>query len=436
MGMAASQARLLQLTSRKNDIGRELQHLSNDKTDLTREMQAISREYQSALSSKVLKWSNNSGITVTDLNYATLMYPGTANGNKPVLISDSAGRIVLNDKYAEYAALISESGAPGGDYEGHRTEILASLAGISSNQISTSASTSADVEEKRKAMEEARDNRDKYQPTTYTQEKFISKFLSSSALGIDSEVTKSNASSNASKIKSALSGKNFFQSDKFQEISSKIDTLVSVFKDDTKYTADEFVQYCAPAISEALGGYLVYEDRNGNGTRSDFEAADQVYQDALKAYQAAAGVDNEVFTGTQEKEMAFYDRLFTAIAEQGWVNDSGIEDSDYMSQMLQNNSYYIITMEENTSDNATSEYLYDMDIASNFSNIFVVNDSDARDEALVEYEYKKSLINEKETRIDTRMKNLETEQSAIVKMIESIDKVKNDNIENTFSIFT
>ena len=34
-----------------------------------------------------------------------------------------------------------------------------------------------------------------------------------------------------------------------------------------------------------------------------------------------------------------------------------------------------------------------------------------------------------------RMKNLETEQSSINKMLESIDKVKNENIENTFGIW-
>ena len=82
------------------------------------------------------------------------------------------------------------------------------------------------------------------------------------------------------------------------------------------------------------------------------------------------------------------------------------------------------------------KYYYDTELAENDPNIFKVNDSSIQEEALVKYEYEKGLINEKETRIDKRMKNLETEQSAITKMLESIDKVKNDNIERTFKLWT
>ena len=66
---------------------------------------------------------------------------------------------------------------------------------------------------------------------------------------------------------------------------------------------------------------------------------------------------------------------------------------------------------------------------------FMVNDTDAASKALAEYESDKSKINLKEARIDQRMKNLETEQGAIKNMIESIKKIKNDNIDRTFKIF-
>ena len=436
MGMAASQINFLRLTSRKHDIGRRLQHLSLEKMSLTRDMQALTREYQQSLSSKTLKWSNNSGVTYTDLSYNTLMSPNLLNSNKPVLISDASGRIVLNDKYAEYAKLISEGGAPGGDYASHRAEILSGLAGVTTDQISASSATSAEAAAKKKEMEEALQARNEVPTKTYTSEKFISTFLNASTLGIDKEITSANAASNAAKIKNAFSGKNYFAADKFQDICKNIDDMASTIKDDPATTADEFVEFIASAFSEALGDFFLYEDRNGNGTRSDYEAADAKYQAALAAYQEAAGINNQVYTGAEDKQVTFYDRLFTAVAEQGWVNDSGVDDNDYINQMLQNNSYYITTMEEDTSDNSTGGFIYDMDTASNYNNIFVVNDTDARDEALVDYEYKKSLINAKESKIDTMMTNLETEQSAIVKMMESVNQVKGDNIERTFNIFT
>ena len=98
MGMAASQARLLQLTSRKNDIGYELTRLSNDKVSLSREMQKVSRKYQDSLNQKVLKWSNNNGVSYIDLSYNNLMKPSTMNQNKPYLLTDQNDKIVIYAK--------------------------------------------------------------------------------------------------------------------------------------------------------------------------------------------------------------------------------------------------------------------------------------------------------------------------------------------------
>ena len=94
MGMAASQVRLLQLTSRKNTIGRTLEDLSLQKTSLSRDMKRVSKNYQDALSTKTLKWSNNSGVTYVDLSYGNLMRPNTYNNNTPYLLTNANGNIV------------------------------------------------------------------------------------------------------------------------------------------------------------------------------------------------------------------------------------------------------------------------------------------------------------------------------------------------------
>ena len=93
-------------------------------------------------------------------------------------------------------------------------------------------------------------------------------------------------------------------------------------------------------------------------------------------------------------------------------------------------------MEAVTDSEGNESYEYSESIASNFDNIYTVNDTDAQNEAQVEYEYEKSIINEKETRIDTRMQDLETEQSAINEMIKGIESVRDDNTDRTFSIFS
>mgnify|MGYP000272006863 FL=1 len=155
----------------------------------------------------------------------------------------------------------------------------------------------------------------------------------------------------------------------------------------------------------------------------------------VEEYNAAVDSDNQALTSEEESNINFYEKLFTAIAEKGWVANSQIEDNDYLNNMLQNNQYYITTMEEQTDSDGKSYFEYSQDIASNFENVFSVNDTDAQNEALINYEYEKSVINEKETRIDTRMQNLETEQSAINEMIKGIETVRNDNTERTFGIF-
>ena len=140
MGIAASQGLLLQLTARNHSIGFELQDLSNQKVRLSSEMQKISRNYQDSLNRKVLKWSNNSGVSYMDLSYANLMKPSAMNKNKAYLLTDPEGRVVVDNQYKKYAEMISPNGAPGGDWEGNRTAILAEITGIDASKIDSANS--------------------------------------------------------------------------------------------------------------------------------------------------------------------------------------------------------------------------------------------------------------------------------------------------------
>ena len=97
MGMAASQVRFLSLQNRKNTIGLNLMTLSNRKTALSRDMSRVANEYNNAMNQKVLKWSNDSGVTYSDLTYDKLMKPNETNTTKPYIITDAQGRVVLDD---------------------------------------------------------------------------------------------------------------------------------------------------------------------------------------------------------------------------------------------------------------------------------------------------------------------------------------------------
>ena len=101
MGMAASQVRFLSLQNRKNTIGLNLMTLSNRKTALSRDMSRVANEYNNAMNQKVLKWSNDSGVTYSDLTYDHLMKPNELNTTKPYIITDAQGRVVLDDNFIQ-----------------------------------------------------------------------------------------------------------------------------------------------------------------------------------------------------------------------------------------------------------------------------------------------------------------------------------------------
>lgn len=135
MGMAAPQARLLAWTNRKNAIGLDLSMLSAQKMSLANEADKIALNYNEALNSKVLKWSNDAGATMHDLTYNTLMQPSQLNNYEPYMLTDMSGKVVVDNNYLKYAKMISSNGAAGGNYEGNRLQILSELMGIDSSQF-------------------------------------------------------------------------------------------------------------------------------------------------------------------------------------------------------------------------------------------------------------------------------------------------------------
>ena len=157
--------------------------------------------------------------------------------------------------------------------------------------------------------------------------------------------------------------------------------------------------------------------------------------------EAAISNNGEDLTSNEKTLIKFYDTLFSSIAEKGWTYNEQVSDPDYLNQVFQNNFYTITTVD------STSEYdifengytwknEYNTDVVSNMKNIVTVNDKNSTEIAYAEYQNKKSKINMKETRIDMRMKNLETEQSAINQMLESYQKIMQDNIDRTLNLFS
>lgn len=482
MGLSASNIRLLSLTNRNATITRQLQHLSLEKMALTRESQKYSKEYNEALSAKTLKWTNNNGVTYTDLSYNTLMKPNAFNNKTPYLLTDSNGRVVLDSKYAEYAKLISQNGAAGGNYDSIRNTLLSQVTGIPeesfNNYDATDKATEEALNEKEKAkaaMDKAfKEAKTKPMTAENVAKEYWGKlgnidFTSTSKVDFGSKDSTKNALEFLkTSIVNAMQNK--FLGDKEQEafktaVETAITDLTSKMdgdkesgdtcleKDGDKYRLD--VQAFAKRIMSiyaSLDG-VNNTTKDSDETKYTFkkdEASWQAYLDAkaayenvLKTYNDTAQATEMIFTSEQENKILYFDSLFQAIADNGWVQDDMVEDGDYLNQMMQNNFYTITTMtrndlyDEDSSESAKKyKYDYDTDIPSNFDKIISVNDDNIRQDAQAKYEYNKSIINAKESRIDARMKNLQTEQAAINQMMESIKGIMKDNIDRTMNIFT
>lgn len=119
MGLAASQARFLAITSRKMNCEFESMQIAQQKLSVTRDQQVAAQEYQNSLSATKLVWDadNNCDGTgdIYNLSYGLMMTPSALNEYDPYLVTDTRGRIVLSDSMFQAAldaGIIDKNGDP------------------------------------------------------------------------------------------------------------------------------------------------------------------------------------------------------------------------------------------------------------------------------------------------------------------------------------
>ena len=106
MGLAASQARFLAITARKNSCEFQSMQIAQQKLSLTRELEAATQDYQEALNTtKLVLDADGSGSYIYDLSYNLLMYPSEINDYVPWMVSRRDGKIALNSDMAMAAKL-------------------------------------------------------------------------------------------------------------------------------------------------------------------------------------------------------------------------------------------------------------------------------------------------------------------------------------------
>ncbi|MCQ2788993.1 MAG: hypothetical protein MJ229_01310 [bacterium] len=126
MGLAASQARFLLLSSRQSDVELRMQSITNQKLALQRRSGDIAAKYQRSLNATNLYWNGG------QVNYSAITNP-TSN----YLVTNSYGAVVLNDTLA---SLLNEPALPasgsGTDFEALYPDEEKFLKAISVSEIS------------------------------------------------------------------------------------------------------------------------------------------------------------------------------------------------------------------------------------------------------------------------------------------------------------
>ena len=110
MGLSASQARLLSITARKSDCEFQSMQLSHEKLSISRDLALLSNQYQASLNQTKLMYDYyGTGTSMEQMNYNTLMSPSSLNDFRPITMTNSLNRVILDSRLASAAR---EAGIP------------------------------------------------------------------------------------------------------------------------------------------------------------------------------------------------------------------------------------------------------------------------------------------------------------------------------------
>lgn len=184
-------------------------------------------------------------------------------------------------------------------------------------------------------------------------------------------------------------------------------------------------------LTNMAKAYLTYFAQYMEGiSNSSFNVEKTVDQSTLIddlpfTFEVVTGID---VSGDNLLIAGFYDTLFNQICTKGWTENENVDDPAYLQEMLQNGSMYISTMSDDG-------FYYQGNYATN-TYIKEVTDEEAIAQAEAKYNREKEKLNYKENILDMKMKNLDTEISALTTEYDTVKSVIQKNIEKSFKRYS
>ena len=381
MGMAASQARLLTLTSRLHDVEYKAQNLQSQKIALATQKDELYQNYCDALDATKIQVAFNSGaeIKYVDANFSTIFGYDINRCDQYCLTDSRTGKVIVdeetyeawdgygNDKYGFAYVMLGFEGQFCWNNDGNdEMNKDAMFIGIGTSQSETEGSKSLYM--------------------TECEEMVFQNNQSDSEL-----VTAYSEIENAETIPEEKEALNTFR-----------ELLYS------KY-------------SEEIYQYMNYSK-----------------QTSLEDAQANNEINMDKTWDNVKDEFNYYVNLWEKINDAGGCQvidpacESGETGNLWFNNMVEAGRVVIsLYNRDNGSWSDTS-----VATSTNENNLKEVQDETDLKKAEAEYEHELDKINDKDTEFDQELSKLETERTSITTEIDSIKQVRDDNIERTFGIFS
>ncbi len=546
MGLAASQARFLAITSRKMNCEFQSMQIAQDKLSVTRDLQSAATKYQNAMNATKLVWDTDTD-EVYDLSYNLLMTPSALNDYNPYLITDTQGKLVLTDtmfQAAVNANIIDKNGDPIGTLsKDARDKFMTFLAKNGEVASSTAETVIANAYTKSGIGGEILD---KTIANVLTTNAFINKLgtkddegnplfgvsvldmlgISVSDGNVDAAYdSKFCYNTYPDDIYGANKGKFVITNNgsalsreqlKKLSLGDLLSGKYTITKLGSNFSAEEVQDYMLKTIAKALGYNPGSTTPSGDGLNVDYESsnalavayeftkskytgnansisAESQYDaingcmngannyngmvadsggtqslsltNMLKSYltnfavamdgasRTQFNVDTEVgkssyvtndvtyyfflesensVTETDLLTTDFYNQLFNQLCVNGATTDSikrdMINDPEYLMQALKNGQLFISSLN-------TDGYFYQGAYTLN-GYVAEVTDEEAIAQAEMEYELTKTKLNYKEETLDVKMKNIDTELSALTTEYDTVKNLISKNVEKVFTMFS
>ena len=383
MGMAASQARLLTLTSRLHDIEYKAQNIQSQKIALATQKDELYQAYIDALDATKIQvaFQNSDGTSVYyDANYTTLCKYNENRTKQYALIDSRSGKVIVDNETAEIYNEFAKS-----DKYSFAWAMLGMGRSFSYEDTELT-------------------------PDAYGQGTEI-------GIGTNQDDDLVDGAGNLF----MTDAERYAYNKNPDAVKAEYEALTEAMKGDDKV-----------AQKEALANFrdALYSNAEISNYIYDYMSLDKTASEGSGEY------DSDFPEDFPKEEFNYYVNLFEEIQANGGCTtiDEQCVNGDAGNEWLNNmvsSGRVLIDVYNGKEWEQTS-----VATSTNENNLKEVQDDTDLKKAEAEYEHELDVINTKDTRYDQDLSKLETERTSITTEIESIGKVRDDNIERTFGIFS